>query len=208
MNLHRINGVADWEHTPVAEHNYWQRLAVSTHGMVTPGNLTSLAGFLISLAGIVSLFYEAYWFALLAILVGRCLDLLDGFLAEKTSTKSPLGELVDATVDKVITLAAVFSLYVLGLASGPLLLVLFAPQVLITVCTLIGRTQQVHLHPALTGKWSMALVWVVLLGLVLAHAGDFSTQRILIITAWIVAFTSAALAGHALWGYIRQIARD
>jgi hypothetical protein len=52
MGLHRADKIPDWERVPETYHNSWQRIAKRTRGIITPGNIVSLAGGVLVGAGL------------------------------------------------------------------------------------------------------------------------------------------------------------
>jgi len=201
MDLHRTTGRPDWEEVADTQRTSIQRLAAATHGIITPPNIITFAGLAIVLYGLYSLLAEQYWIGLGLLAAGRLLDVLDGVVAQKTGTKSPLGELLDATVDKIGTLLTIIILFVGGISFWWLLLALLAPQVIISLVTLYKRTQAVHIHPTRPGKLSMATLWVSLVGLIVLKALALSWTHPLSLCVYIAALTSCMLALYALWQY-------
>src|SRR5260370_1427998 len=106
MNLHHADK-PDWEKQPPDSWNVWQRLAARTQGVITPANFVSLAGVAMVITGLVLITVNSVLLGTLLVIIGRMADILDGIVAEMTHTKSPLGELIDATIDKMILLAAI-----------------------------------------------------------------------------------------------------
>ena len=86
---------------------------------------------------------------------GRICDVLDGWLAEITRTKSPLGELLDAGIDKIITILAVAAFFVAHIAPAWALIALVIPHILIVVIMFRWRIRKRAIHPSLAGKLSM-----------------------------------------------------
>ena len=117
MNLHRTSGKPDWEEIKLGKRTLFQRLAAVTHGVITPANAITLIGFVVLLYGLGAILERDYLLGLTLIVMGRLLDIADGLAAEATHTKSPLGELFDATIDKVGTVLTVVVLVVAQVAS-------------------------------------------------------------------------------------------
>jgi phosphatidylglycerophosphate synthase len=166
MNLHRTTGKPDWAGIRQQDYTYWQLLAVATRGFVTPGNIITVLGLGLVVYGLVVLLGGQYWLGGSLIVIGRLLDLVDGWAADMTRTKSPLGELFDATADKLETVAAIIVMYIAQLAPWWLLSSLLLPHVVIAVISLVARMCGIELHPSRAGKVSMALLWLGLFGFV------------------------------------------
>jgi cardiolipin synthase len=204
MQLHRAKSQPEWASVAVAQQNQWQRLAAQTNGYLTPGNVITVLGLALCLAGLLLLLQPNYWAALVLVGVGRGFDLLDGWLAEATGTKSPLGEMMDATVDKIIGVAALFIFWIAAIAPGWVLLVLFLPQMVISVIATRAYYQQARLHPARLGKSSMALAWVCLLGFCLAKATT-SDSAVIHGVLYAAAIVSGILGCLVIKDYLRDI---
>jgi phosphatidylglycerophosphate synthase len=170
MQLHRTTGTPDWETVPIAKRNRWQTLAARTHGVFTPGNIVTLGGLVLVGIGLYAVARQHYWLGLSFVGAGRLSDLLDGWLAESTGTKSPLGELLDAGADKLGTFATIIVFYTSHLAPWWIVTALLLPHVMISASTLIAQHKHRRLHPSQAGKISMALSWLCLVGFVLLRA--------------------------------------
>lgn len=203
MNLHRTTGRPDWADVDPARYNLWQKLAVATRGIVTPGNLTTFVGLGLVLAGLLVIAQQNYWLAGSLIVVGRFLDLVDGWLADMTGTKSPLGEFMDAGADKLETFAAIIVMYYTSLAPWWLLTALLLPHLAITLLATIARVRQRELHPSRLGKLSMAMLWVSLFGLIAGRLFDWGQIGSMAVAA--VALVTISMTVGALIEYWRQL---
>ena len=200
MNLHRTDGQPEWASIDPSAYNFWQRIAAATHGYVTPGNLTTLCGLVLVVIGLMQIIAEEYWLGGTLIIVGRLFDLVDGWLADITRTKSPLGETADAGADKIETFAAIVVLFIAALAPWWLLAALILPHVGITVIAYVARKRNVTLHPSRLGKISMALLWLALFGFILLRVADNTVLSGMVygIAAISVLTTLYAAAGYAM----------
>jgi cardiolipin synthase len=169
MNLHQASTRPDWVNTPKVKYNYWQRLAVATRGILTPANVISFGGLCVALFGLWLVTAGAIWQGTALVCVGRLADILDGVVADRTQTKSPLGEALDASFDKICSLAAL----VVFAAEGILpvwVALLIAVQNVTNVCiALIARTRRITLHPVRLGKLSVASFWASVALFVIAY---------------------------------------
>lgn len=173
MQLHRTTGQPDWEAVPTAERNYWQQHAARTNGWLTPANIASVIGLLIVLFGLGELLAKHYVVCIVCLAVGRLTDIVDGWLADRTGTKSPLGERMDATIDKIGVFLAFIVFFIVPVGNGWLVLALLLPQVAATILSLVAVRQGRHLHPSRIGKLTAVAIWSSLVGLLIV-AADFS----------------------------------
>jgi phosphatidylglycerophosphate synthase len=159
MDLHRSLR-SDWSNITPQERNIWQRLAAASYGVFTPGNVISVVGGITVIYGLYLFYKNQLIDGCGAIVIGRLCDLLDGLVAEHTKTKSPLGEFVDATVDKILIVLALFVLVNLGLI--PLLVgtVLFIHACYMIGIAAVARIKRISIHPSASGKYATAFEWV------------------------------------------------
>ena len=200
MNLHRTSGRPDWEKIKPQDRSFFQRLAVSTHGIISPANVITLIGFLLLVYGLMMIVRDEYWPGLVMLVIGRLLDVVDGMVAEATSTKSPLGEMFDAGVDKIGTLLTILILIVCNVAPWGLMAALVIPQVAISLVALYKKRRGEALHPTRPGKLSMATVWAGIAGILVSAA--LHNPVALVVAVDIVILVSCVLACYALWQYI------
>jgi len=183
---------------------YWQRLAASTNGIVTPGNIFTVAGGLITLAGLWLLYVQLFWPAVLTIGAGRVCDLLDGYAARRTRTVNALGELLDAATDKIVLATAGLVLAVRGIAPLWLILSLLVIELCIVGVAFTARTHGVPLHSSRTGKYSTFVLWATVIAYATAHflesRGEAAGHTIYIAASWaavlVLGGCLAALAGY------------
>lgn len=199
MNLHRTSGKPDWEHVPATQRSRIQTIAAVTYGIVTPPNIVSVVGLGVVIYGLAALVQQQFLLAFCALVIGRLLDLADGWIAEATGTKSPLGELLDATIDKIVTFLTLIVLFVTGVSEWWLLTLLLLPQIPISLFALYKRHRGQPLHPTRIGKLSMAGLWIGVSALLLAAAIDVAWVYIV---AQVLTFAAGMLGIIALWQYI------
>lgn len=208
MDLHRTSNVPEWVEVPAVRRNSWQRVASRTYGVVTIGNFLSIIG-LLSIPYGLSLVHQGRFVPAAAVLgIGRIFDLLDGWAADRTGTKSPLGEKIDASFDKVSTGAVVLGLMVLGVLPVAVVIILVAPHAVIAVLVLAAFVKGRQFHPSRAGKFSMALLWAVILMYVLAAASDGSVAHAVRSMAGVVLSAATILGIAALAGYSRELLQD
>ena len=201
MNLHRADKKPEWSSVAFNDRTALQRLAAATGGVVTLANAATFIGITLVIMGLFEIIDKNYWWGVLLIVVGRLCDILDGWLADITKTKSPLGEMLDAAIDKLGTVLTVIVFYIANLAPWWLLTALLIPHLVIIGIAYNARRRGVDLHPSLSGKLSMATLWVVLFGFVVIQAFGWDVQNpgsVVVYAASLIAFT---LSIFAIIGY-------
>ena len=208
MRLHRAIE-ADWDGLSPRQLNFWQRLAVKTSGAVTPGNIVTLIGSLIVVGGLYDIYRGHFIAGIIIMLVGRGADVLDGVVAEATATKSPTGEALDATMDKILIALAIIVL--LGKQLLPLIvgLVMLLQAGYNSALSLIAkyRPYVIKLHPSFSGKLSAFLEWLcVSLYVLAAHTASHghAKNRAVIVLAGLSFAVFCILAGMSSIDYSRQ----
>jgi len=200
MKLHRAATKPDWELVRPAGRNRWQQLAARTGGVVTPGNLASTLGICLVGAGLVYIGFERLWAGLALLAAGRLCDLLDGTAAERTGTKSPLGEAVDASLDKIAALAALVVFTAAGVLPWPFALAIGLQNLPTSALAVAAKSRKHIIHPVAAGKVGGAVEWVALLGFVLGHAPHASFAHDFIMGAYGLAVVSIILGiAAAAW---------
>lgn len=156
--------MADWDHIAAAKRTGWQRLAAATRGIITPANLLSFGGAVIVVYGLI-LIADREILGAFYILIGRIADITDGFVARRTGTVSPLGEAMDATIDKILLLLAIIALWSAALVPVWLIILMLFHATINSVISLYAKLKKVSVHPVPAGKYSTAALWtsVVLL---------------------------------------------
>lgn len=200
MKLHHSTGKPDWHEKDPSSYNSSQKLAAATNGIVSPANIITIIGFGLVMYGLIQIARDQYWTGLILLTVGRLLDIVDGVVAEATKTKSPLGELLDASLDKISTIVTILVLLLTNIAPWWVMLILLIPQVAIAVFTLIQRRRNIKLHPSRFGKLSMVFAWMGIVGLLAVKAiGDAPVLEFLTLD---VIGISCLLGLYTLWRYI------
>jgi phosphatidylglycerophosphate synthase len=202
VNLHRSDAKPQWQGLAPSQHNQFQRLAAVTHGIITPGNVLTVLGFAVAGVGLVAILHDQFGWGVVGIISGRLLDIADGIAADKTGTKSPLGETLDASVDKLVTLLTLVVLGMTSVMSWYLFAAILLIQSLITLISGLAVWRNQRLHPSLAGKLSMTGLWVTLGGLVAAYALD--KNNLLIIIFYTIGWCSVILSGWAMAIYFRD----
>ncbi len=101
IDLHRTPDVPEWELYPREEWGIGQRVAAGTKGWLGPANLVSFGGAALFFDGLYDFTQGQKLVGFAKMVGGAVADWLDGRVAKWTKTKSPLGEVVDASLDKI-----------------------------------------------------------------------------------------------------------
>lgn len=212
MNLHRVEKEPDWAAVKPADWNIWQKVAAATKGMVTPGNFFSVVGLLsVPLALALVIAHDEYAAGTIVLAVGRLCDVIDGWVADKTGTKSPLGELIDASFDKVSTAVVLLGFLLGGELPWIIFGLLLLPHVLITPLAIATYFKGQRLHPSRLGKLSMGLLWVILVVILMSNSittgGDYNPDGLvsgLLIAGFLLIAVSFCMGMAAVVGYTRE----
>jgi phosphatidylglycerophosphate synthase len=185
--------------------NIWQRMAKKTHGIITPANAISLAGLYLTISGLQDFKRGDKKKAITKVISGRLCDIADGYVAERTKTKSPIGEAVDATVDKI---SMAHGLYVMSktntlpsLASASFL----SQNVINTAATALSKKRGVELHPSAEGKITTLLQWAAIGGYAIASTEKSRDDQSMVkIGSDVLASTAAAIGAVVNIQYVTQ----
>jgi phosphatidylglycerophosphate synthase/diacylglycerol kinase family enzyme len=145
---------------------FWQRLALGTNNVVTPGNILSISGLVVVGWGVNRLYHGDWVLGLVLVGIGRSFDLADGFVAKRTHTATPLGELVDTTCDKLAVLLLLITGFRLGILSNILIIALLVYNVLTALVGMTGGRKH-QLHPNRFGKLTMFTSWLLILAAII-----------------------------------------
>jgi len=191
----------DWK-TNSKTVGFWQRLALRTNGTVTPGNFLSVAGLVLVVWGAWLLGLDEHWaLGIVLVVCGRFFDVLDGYAAEMTHTKSRLGGAVDVICDKLAMIAIVLAAIYGHLAwSWFLVALVLCNGYLMYFGVRWGRVY--HIYPSGYAKAATFTSWLAILLSVL-HAKEagvwYAIGEIVTIGAW------TALSALGLRAYHRQL---
>lgn len=201
MNLHRASTKPDWERINDAERTGTQRIAAATRGIVTPANTITAVGLVMVLYGLWQIVNEEVIVGVIVVALGRLLDIVDGWVAELTKTKSLLGEMCDAVADKIGTLLTVATLFVVNVAPWWVIVMLVLPQVIIPLIIAYKKRRNISVHPTRQGKLSMAFAWLGIVGLFVSM--DDSGITPLGVATYAFVAISTLLGLYAAWQYAR-----
>ena len=164
MELHRASKIPDWEKIPTSERNIFQKVAAKTKGYVTPGNSVSVAGLLLTHSGLIDINCGNSIRGITKVGVGRVMDIADGFVADKTGTKSSIGEKFDATIDKILMADALWLLHKKEMVPATAAVFIGAQNLVNTVATGIATLRRNEIHSSREGKITTAMQWVAIGG--------------------------------------------
>ena len=105
--------------------------------------------------------------------------------------------MLDAGIDKFLTILAVAIFFAAHIAPAWALIALVIPHVLIVVIMLGWRIRKRAFHPSLVGKLSMAGVWLSLLMYALAHAVNLPEAALAATQVVVIASSAAGLYAAA-----------
>lgn len=159
--MHTTRSKPDWQYSSGRNLTRWQSVAMTTRGIITPGNLLSVSGLILVIFGSIRLYQGAELVGMLSIIIGRLMDLGDGWIAESTHTKSPLGEIIDTTCDKLSVAIVVTAAYSAGLLPIGLFILVFLHHGFLAVFSLLFA-KRYNIHPTRLGKLAMFASWVVI----------------------------------------------
>jgi len=204
MKLHRPKGSSDWANIKPKKWNRWQVVAAQTHGYVTIGNAITLIGLLLIIAGAVAVINKAYAWGLILFTIGRACDLLDGWAAEITKTKSYVGAFVDVTADKLEGLLVLIVLPIATVVPWWVAIAILALQSYISLVSILVLRHKVPIFPALSGKWGMAATWAGILSYVGAVLFDGIPGALFRLLGLCLIVVALSLSGYAASLYTRQ----
>jgi phosphatidylglycerophosphate synthase len=176
IDLHRALA-PDWEGINPENMNMFQKLADKTDGLLTPGNAITAIGLGLTLNGVYDICNGNTKKGVIKLAAGRVCDFLDGKVADWTGTKSPAGETIDATADKIAVFGA---LYMLGRSEilpkrliGSVLLQNSANAALSIFAKKSGR----EIHPSAEGKITSALQWGAIIAQTVSHVSGVNEDE-------------------------------
>lgn len=164
MELHRASKIPDWENIPTEEQNIFQKVAAKTRGFVTPGNAVSVAGLLLTHRGLNDIKYGDTVSGTAKVAIGRAMDVVDGYVADKTGTKSSIGEKFDATIDKILMADALWLLQKKDIIPSRAVLLIGAQNMVNTVASGVAMLRSNELHSSREGKIATAMQWAAIGG--------------------------------------------
>ncbi len=210
INMHTAGKKADWQFIKPEKWNYWQKVAARTNGIVTPANILSLLGAAMVIIGFLKFGDGVTLSGLLFIVIGRLADVFDGYIAHHTGTKSPLGEIIDTTLDKTTVFFGLIVIIAFNLLPALFVAAIIAQSLLNAIASLIGRSRKLVIHPSQYGKLATFLAWFTIVSY-LSHgtlSGDGATHLVkggVFALSYISFIFFVLLAVHSTASYINQL---
>jgi phosphatidylglycerophosphate synthase len=198
MDLHRAGKHSDWQNVSEAKRNWWQKQADRTHGLVTPGNIVSAFGALLVAASLVYFLRGSWGWGLILLFAGRLADVADGIVAACTHTKSPIGEAVDAALDKFTLLGALIVFVVTGIVPILAILLIAIFNGANAAFGLLARARKHSIHPSQLGKITAVFQWLAILVYVLAavlSSGGFEVAAAIATSSAVVSLLISLILG-------------
>lgn len=205
MNLHRAEKVGDWEQIPHEKRNRWQKIAAKTKGIITPANFITLTGGVLVIDGLYDFAFGDKKMGVAKIIFGRALDVADGYVADKTGTKSPLGEAFDVTVDKIALATALPVLVdkdIIPMASG----IMIGAQNLANIAiTGIAKSRGNEIHSSRLGKNTTFGQWAAIGLYTIGSTSSHELSQSIEDSANVITYASTAIGFFATSGYVRVL---
>lgn len=210
INLHTSLNQSDWGSTKPEDWNIWQKIASATRGIITPGNAISCGGAILVFVGLIMLTHEVTLSGVLFVAGGRLADAIDGIIADKTGTKSLVGEAIDSIMDKLVAVATLIVIFAYELLPLIVIFVIASHTVVNSIIAIIGRLRQIRMHPSLLGKLATFMMWVTILGYLTSEFLDAKTDMasasaVTHWLSWVLFIVFCYLAGRSTLDYRHQI---
>ena len=168
LQSHASREKPDWNYVVPEMRNGWQRMAASTHGVITPGNILTIAGAGMDVVANYAFLPGQYRLGALCLVTEGALDLLDGHAATCTGTRSPLGRAMDAGSDAARILLTTSVMTRTGILPKSATGILTTEKCLTAVPGAIAKLRNVDLTPSSEGKLTAFFQRSALVGFVLA----------------------------------------
>ncbi len=160
MDLHRRRKRPDWEYVIDNERNIYQKIAFSTKGVITPANVCTLTGLAMVLYGCWFILEDRILLGTILIGIGRAIDLVDGLVADRSGTKSYVGEAFDSIADKLTALAVFIVFWVAGIMLAWQIIVFLLLQIINSFVTVRSKLINATIHTSPTGKKASFTMWL------------------------------------------------
>lgn len=194
-----------------SQKNNWQKLSEATNSIVTPANIIDAVGFIGAKYGMDRI--DTPKGALITV-ASYGADVIDGKIARATGTQSELGEIIDATGDKIKLGYGIYTIWQKSLADKPLLALIATQNIInaslaLTDRKINGKNQAIH--PSVIGKRGFFLQQVGLGTNILGKKMDekgYDTGETIKRLGNVIGFTGVALGSIASVGYFRMLKKS
>ncbi len=204
MNLHTPPQTPDWKHRRPEVVTVWQRIAIASNGVCTIGNILSVVGLVLVLLGAYKLYERNLFVGFCLIFVGRLADLADGYAADKTHTKSRLGEIFDTTCDKIGIFVVAIAVLLAHLIPLFTIICITAYNIYLAFFGLRwGR--RFNLHTNIFGKFTMFAAWAAILTAILYKYTPGSITLTVSIIFLLLFLGAAFVTIHAYWQNLKLV---
>jgi cardiolipin synthase len=176
--------------------------------VLTPGNLITLLGLGLVVLGLVLLSQKVdVWLAVICLVIGRLADLLDGLVAHRTRTKSPVGEAMDAAVDKLEIILTVIVIWLLGLLPTAAFILCAVHAVYNVGLSVYAHFTAHRIHPTRAGKLATASQWAAIALFIPAFSDLWRNppQSLLYLIGWVCIGCFVALGLTSSWQYTKEL---
>lgn len=206
MNLHRTKR-AQWSDIPPEKRNHWQKIAAASHSVITPANIVSVVGASMVAYGLYAILHNDVDTGIIAVVLGRIADIADGYIAEYTATKSPLGEMVDATLDKLALACALVVLLLTGTLPLAIGFIMSLHGIYNSLVSVAALGAGLRLHPSELGKYATGAAWLCVTTYLCAERFANGATHVALLAVGVICFIIyLGLAIISSLGYSRQYA--
>ena len=206
MPLHRAKN-NDWDTVSFDKRSVLQQIAAKSNGVITVPNFITLIGGGLVCYGLFFLLGDVNHIDILRatvlIALGRLLDIADGYVAEWTKTKSPFGEALDVSVDKITLLIVASVLLAKNLLPVWVLLAMLSHSIYNSILSFAAYIKNNRFHPSFVGKMAVWFEWVsITIFLVSTLVINTSIVHIsALVFAWICFTAFAVLGAYSSFNY-------
>jgi phosphatidylglycerophosphate synthase len=183
---------------PQDNHPQIKRIGEATHDILTPANVISAAGLVLSLYGATHINEMS---GVLQYGAGRVLDLIDGPVARRTYT-SRLGAKVDGAFDKAAVVFALAAAAYTDSSPKPVVWAVFSFNSINAAATVYADRQNAEPVTSKAGKYAMFGQNVALGSFLLANA--MGGNSALEMTGWAASAATLPVSIKASYNYTRQ----